>query len=41
MWHGTLEFNILAKNTIVSGLSPLYPDVHCVANDDVCEALLG
>ena len=40
-WYGIPEFNVLAKNISVPGLSPLYPDVHCTANEDVCQIVTG
>lgn len=41
IWYGIPEFNLLAKNITVPGLSPLFPDVHCTANDDVCQVITG
>ena len=41
IWYGIPEFNLLAKNITVPGLSPLFPDVHCTANDDVCQLVTG
>ena len=35
VWYGIPEFNLLAKNIIVPEASPLYPDVHCAANEEV------
>jgi purine nucleoside permease len=29
IWYGIPEFNLLAHNISVIGLSPLFPDVHC------------
>ena len=40
-WYGIPEFNVLAKNITVPGLSPLYPDVHCTSNGDVCQLTIG
>lgn len=40
-WYGIPEFNLLAKNISVPGLSPLYPDVHCTENGDVCQIVTG
>lgn len=41
IWYGIPEFNLLAKNITVPGLSPLFPDVHCTANNDVCQLITG
>ncbi|MCJ1263461.1 hypothetical protein MMC22_003331 [Lobaria immixta] len=41
IWYGIPEFNLLAKNITVPGLSPLFPDVHCTANHDVCQIITG
>ena len=40
-WYGIPEFNVLARNITVPGLSPLYPDVHCTKNGDVCQIVTG
>ncbi|KAG8989783.1 hypothetical protein FRB94_014015 [Tulasnella sp. JGI-2019a] len=40
-WYGIPEFDLLAQNITVLGLSPLYPDVHCTANSDVCQVING
>ena len=40
-WYGIKDFNVLAQNITVPGLSPLYPDIHCTANGDVCQVTLG
>lgn len=40
-WYGIPEFNLLAKNISVPGLSPLYPDVHCTEEGDVCQIVTG
>lgn len=41
VWYGIPEFNLLAKNVTVPGLSPLFPDVHCTENGDVCQIITG
>lgn len=41
IWYGIKEFDILALNITVPGLSPLFPDVHCTANGDVCQVVTG
>jgi purine nucleoside permease len=41
VWYGIPEFNLLAKNITVPGASPLYPDVHCTANEEVCQIVTG
>ncbi|KAG9027313.1 hypothetical protein FRB95_007858 [Tulasnella sp. JGI-2019a] len=40
-WYGIPEFDLLAQNITVPGLSPLFPDVHCTANSDVCQVITG
>ena len=41
VWYGIPEFDLLEKNITVPGLSPLFPDVHCTANDEVCQVITG
>lgn len=41
VWYGIPEFNLLARNITVPGLSPLFPDVHCTANGEVCQIITG
>ena len=41
IWYGIPEFNLLARNITVPGLSPLFPDVHCTAIGDVCQIITG
>ncbi|KXT13632.1 hypothetical protein AC579_4979 [Pseudocercospora musae] len=41
VWYGIPEFNVLALNITVPGASPLYPDVHCTADGDVCQYTIG
>ena len=41
VWYGIEEFNILANNITLPGASPLYPDVHCTADGDVCQITIG
>ncbi len=41
IWYGIPEFNVLAKNISVIGLSPLFPEVHCTADDSVCQVVTG
>ena len=40
-WYGIPEFNLLAKNITVPGISPIYPDVHCTADEEVCQIVTG
>lgn len=40
-WYGIADFDVLAQNITVPGLSPLYPDVHCTADGSVCELITG
>ena len=41
VWYGIPEFDLLAHNITVPGLSPLYPDVHCTASGEVCQLVTG
>ena len=41
VWYGKTEFNLLAQNITVPGLSPLFPQVHCTAKGDVCQVVTG
>ncbi|KAJ6588885.1 purine nucleoside permease [Mycena capillaripes] len=41
VWFGIPEFDLLAQNITVPGFSPLYPNVHCTANSDVCLLTTG
>lgn len=41
IWYGIPEFNVLARNISVPGISPLFPDVHCTENGDVCQIITG
>jgi purine nucleoside permease len=41
VWWDIPEFDVLAQNITVPGLSPLFPEVHCTANGDVCQVITG
>ncbi|CAF9935037.1 MAG: hypothetical protein HETSPECPRED_009443 [Heterodermia speciosa] len=41
VWYGIPEFDLLARNITVPGLSPLYPDAHCTSNGEVCQLVTG
>ena len=41
VWYGIPEFNLLAHNISVIGLSPLYPQVHCTKDGSVCQVITG
>ncbi|KAL6308292.1 purine nucleoside permease [Sparassis latifolia] len=42
IWYSNNEvYDVLARNISVPGLSPLYPDVHCTANAEVCQLTTG
>lgn len=40
-WYGIPDFNLLAQNISVPGLSPLFPDVHCTKNEEICQVVTG
>ncbi|KAG5730255.1 hypothetical protein E4T56_gene10588 [Termitomyces sp. T112] len=41
VWYGIPEFNLLARNITVPGLSPIFPDVHCTSDGSVCQLTTG
>ncbi|KAK5222606.1 hypothetical protein LTR72_005443 [Exophiala xenobiotica] len=41
VWWGIDEFDLLAQNITLPGLSPLFPDVHCTADGEVCQVITG
>ncbi|KAG9695348.1 purine nucleoside permease, partial [Aureobasidium melanogenum] len=41
IWYGIPEFNLLARNISLPGASPLFPDVHCTEDGDVCQVITG
>ena len=38
-WFNIPEFDILAQNITVTGLSPQFPDVHCTADGSICQVV--
>ncbi|GLB43406.1 putative purine nucleoside [Lyophyllum shimeji] len=41
VWYHIPEFNLLARNITVPGLSRSFPDVHCTADGSVCQVVTG
>ncbi|GLB44602.1 putative purine nucleoside [Lyophyllum shimeji] len=41
VWYNIPEFDLLARNVTVPGLSPLFPDVHCTRNGSICQLTTG
>lgn len=41
VWYDIPEFNVLAQNISLPGLSPLFPEIHCTADGDICQFTLG
>ena len=42
VWVGPgLAFDIFAHNVSVPGLSPVYPDVHCTDDWEICQLTVG
>jgi len=41
VWYGIPEFDLLAMNISVPGLSMLYPDIHCTADGEICQLTTG
>ncbi|KAI9370826.1 purine nucleoside permease [Aspergillus egyptiacus] len=40
-WHHIAEFNLLAHNITLPGLSPLFPAIHCTKNHEICQLTTG
>ena len=40
-WYGIREFNVLAQNISLPGLSPVYPTVHCTSDGQICQVVCG
>ncbi|ESZ97134.1 hypothetical protein SBOR_2492 [Sclerotinia borealis F-4128] len=40
-WYGIPEFDVLARNITVPGLSPLFPQVHCTVDGEICQLTTG
>ncbi|KAG6811300.1 hypothetical protein H0H92_008095 [Tricholoma furcatifolium] len=41
MWYNIPEFNVLAQNITVPGLSPVYPSAHCTSDGSICQVTAG
>ncbi|KAF8212833.1 purine nucleoside permease [Mycena galopus ATCC 62051] len=41
VWYGIPEFNVLAQNITIPGLSPLFPQLHCTKDGEICQLTLG
>ncbi|KAJ7767295.1 purine nucleoside permease-domain-containing protein [Mycena metata] len=41
VWYHIREFDVLAMNITVPGLSPLSPQVHCTKDGSICQLTLG
>ncbi|KAL4965047.1 purine-nucleoside phosphorylase [Aspergillus stella-maris] len=41
IWHGIPEFNLLAHNISLPGLSPLFPDIYCTNTHEICQIVTG
>ncbi|CAI7650980.1 unnamed protein product [Penicillium bialowiezense] len=40
-WWNIPEFDLLARNVTIPGLSPLFPDVHCTEDYEICQLITG
>ncbi|KAG8532904.1 uncharacterized protein KY384_002782 [Bacidia gigantensis] len=40
-FYAAKEFNLLAQNITVPGISPRFPDAHCTANGEICQVTTG
>ncbi|KAJ3925481.1 MAG: purine nucleoside permease-like protein [Lentinula lateritia] len=41
VWYNIPEFDLLARNVTVPGLSPLFPEAHCTQDGSVCQVITG
>ncbi|KAJ7717246.1 purine nucleoside permease [Mycena maculata] len=41
VWYDIPEFNVLAQNITIPGLSPLFPQIHCTKEGDICQIITG
>ncbi|KAI9739789.1 MAG: hypothetical protein M1834_006510 [Cirrosporium novae-zelandiae] len=41
VWYGIPEFDILAHNITIAGLSPLYESIHCTYDYEICTVITG
>lgn len=41
VWYGIPEFNLLEHNITIPGLSPLFPQVHCTSDGEICQVVTG
>ncbi|KAJ7220333.1 purine nucleoside permease [Mycena pura] len=41
VWYGISQFNVLAHNVSIPGLSPLFPEVHCTRDGTICQLTIG
>lgn len=41
VWYNIPQFDLLELNITVAGLSPLFPQVHCTFDAEVCQVTLG
>ncbi|KAF7346785.1 Purine nucleoside permease [Mycena sanguinolenta] len=41
VWYNIPEFDVLTRNITIPGLSPLFPQVHCTKDGDICQLTLG
>ncbi|CAG8067252.1 unnamed protein product [Penicillium salamii] len=40
-WWNIPEFDLLARNITIPGLSPIFPDVHCTEDYEICQLITG
>jgi purine nucleoside permease len=41
IWHSIPDFNLLAHNISLPGLSPLFPSIHCTPSYEICQITTG
>ncbi|KAL2841771.1 purine nucleoside permease [Aspergillus pseudodeflectus] len=41
IWHSIPDFNLLAHNISLAGLSPLFPSIHCTPTYEICQIVTG
>jgi purine nucleoside permease len=40
-WYSRPDFNLLAQNITIPGLSPLFPSIHCDSTGTICQIVTG
>ncbi|KAF1984839.1 purine nucleoside permease [Aulographum hederae CBS 113979] len=40
-WYGIPDFDLLARNISIPGLSSMFPEAHCTVDGDICQVITG